>query len=286
MPKNAFYGRSSDSSLREFLTREFESIVWLYKLAPATLNVEDGEYVHEIDVFYCRMKENEYSIKPFSVMDELLPRHTVFIIEYGEKFDLLMHHKEISVVHGEQKWKCGVSEIQRDIRINADTLNIQGQSMDVVYNGLLSQISGLSASTKEEYKEQVDLRKQLESIQKQFMTAVKEQRYADAAMMLHEMKTDDPFAQPELLDNEQLKSVLQRLKAFPIYDYTISDCIFKEAFDNEVRCKVVLFPKTDKEDMRPNATTWYFKPVRYLGEWKLCFRSSAQGDRTFHSSAQ
>ena len=120
----------------------------------------------------------------------------------------------------------------------------------------------------------------------QFMTAVKEQRYADAAMMLHEMKADDPFAQPELLDNEQLKSVLQRLKAFQKYDYTKRDCIFQEAFDNEVRGKVVLFPKTDKEDMRPNATTWYFKPVRYLGEWKLCFRSSAQGDRTFHSSAQ
>lgn len=169
VPKNAFYGKSSDSSLREFLTREFESIVWLYKLAPATLNVEDGEYVHEIDVFYCRMKENEYSIKPFSVMDELLPRHTVFIIEYGEKFDLLMHHKEISFVHGEQKWKCGVSEIQRDIRIDADTLNIQGQSMDAVYNGLLSQISGLSASTREEYKEQVDVRKQIESIQKQII---------------------------------------------------------------------------------------------------------------------
>ncbi|MEI3136637.1 MAG: DUF4391 domain-containing protein [Phocaeicola sp.] len=167
VPKNAFYGRSSDSSLREFLTREFESIVWLYKLATATLNVEDGEYVHEIDVFYCRMKENEYSIKPFSVMDELLPRHTVFIIEYGEKFDLLMHHKEISFVHGEQKWKCGVSEIQRDIRIDADTLNIQGQSMDAVYNGLLSQISGLSVSTREEYKEQVDLRKQIEFLWKQ-----------------------------------------------------------------------------------------------------------------------
>lgn len=167
VPKNAFYGRSSDSSLREFLTREFESIVWLYKFAPATINVEDGEYVHEIDVFYCRMKEDKYSIKPFSAMDELLPRHTVFIIEYGEKFDLLMHHKEISFVHGEQKWKCGVSEIQRDIRIDADTLNIQGQSMDAVYNGLLSQISGLSASTREEYKEQVDLRKQIEFLWKQ-----------------------------------------------------------------------------------------------------------------------
>lgn len=170
VPKNAFFGRASveqKSTLKDFLTREFESIVWLYKLAPATLNVEDGEYVHEIDVFYCRMKEVKYSIKPFSVMDELLPRHTIFIIEYGGKFDLLMHHKEMSVVHGEQKWKCGVGELKRNIRIDADTLNVQGQSMDAVYNGLLSQISGLSASTREEYKEQVDLRKQIEFLWKQ-----------------------------------------------------------------------------------------------------------------------
>lgn len=173
VPKNAFYGRTTDSSLRNFLTREFESIIWLYKLAPATLNVENGESVHEIDVFCCKMKEYGYSIKPFYAMDELLPRHTIFIIEYGGKFDLLMHHKEMSVVHGEQKWKCGISELKRDIRIDADTLNIQGQSMDAVYNGLLSQISGLSASTKEEYKEQVDVRKQIESIQKQIVTLQK-----------------------------------------------------------------------------------------------------------------
>lgn len=173
VPKNAFYVRSNDSSLREFLTREFESIVWLYKLAPATLNVEDGEHVHEIDVFHCRMKENKYSIKPFCAMDGLLPRHTIFIIEHNGKFDLLMHPKEMAVAKGEQKWKCGVSELKCDIQIGTDTLSIQGQSMDTVYNGLLSQISGLSASTKEEYKEQVDLRKQIESIQKQVVALQK-----------------------------------------------------------------------------------------------------------------
>ena len=173
IPKNAFYGRSTDSSLRNFLTREFEGIIWLYKLAPSTLNVEDGEHVHEIDVFYCKMKEDKYSIKPFCAMDGLLPRHTIFIVEYGGKFDLLMHHKEMLLVKGEQKWKCGVSELKCDIRMGANTLSIQGQSMDVVYNGLLNQISGLSASTKEEYKEQADLRKQIESIQKQIMTLQK-----------------------------------------------------------------------------------------------------------------
>lgn len=167
VPKNAFYGRSSDSSLREFLTREFEGIIWLYKLAPATLNVEDGDNMHEIDIFYCKMKENEYSIKPFCAMDELLPRHTIFIIEYGGKVDLLMHHKEMSLVHGEQKWKCGVSELKHDIRIDANTLNIQGQSMDAVYNCLLSQISGLPVSSKEEYKERVELRNHIEILQKQ-----------------------------------------------------------------------------------------------------------------------
>ena len=60
-----------------------------------------------------------------------------------------------------------------DIRMGANTLSIQGQSMDVVYNGLLNQISGLSASTKEEYKEQSDLRKQIESIQKQIVALQK-----------------------------------------------------------------------------------------------------------------
>ena len=79
----------------------------------------------------------------------------------------------MSVVHGEQKWKCGVSELKRDIGIDTNMLNIQGQSMDAVYNGLLSQISGLSVSTQEKYKEQVDLRKQIESVQKQIVSLQK-----------------------------------------------------------------------------------------------------------------
>ena len=47
--------------------------------------------------------------------------------------------------------------------------------------------------------------------------------------------------------------------------YKRQDYIFKEALDNEVRCKVILFPKNDEKDTRPNTTTWYFKPVRFLG---------------------
>lgn len=167
VPKNAFYGRSNDSGLREFLTREFENIIWLYKLAPATLNVTDGERVHEIDVFLCRMKGNYYSVHPFGAMDGLLPRHTLFVIEYGGKFDFLMHHKEMDIVRGDQKWTHGNTELKRDMHLETDVLRIEGQSMDTVYSSLLSQISGLQATDDTEYKEQAELRKQLDVLQKQ-----------------------------------------------------------------------------------------------------------------------
>ncbi len=167
VPKIKFYEKSTGNALRECLTREFESITWLYKLSPTTINVEDGKNVHEIDGFYCRMKEENYSINTFRTIDGLVPRQTFFIIGHGDKHDLLMHHKEMTIVKGEQKWTCGVTEIKENIQINGDTLKIQGQSMDAVYSSLLSQISGLSVSTEQEYKEQAALRKQIENMNRQ-----------------------------------------------------------------------------------------------------------------------
>lgn len=125
---------------------------------------------------------------------------------------------------------------------------------------------------------------QVLNLTNQFMTAIKERRYADAAGMLYEMKADDPFAKPQLLDNDQLKAVLQRLKAFPINDFSVSGYTFKEAADNEVRCSVTLSSEINPRDTRSATTIWYFKPVRYLGEWKLCFRNSTQGDRAFDAA--
>ena len=115
-----------------------------------------------------------------------------------------------------------------------------------------------------------------------FMDAVKEQRYADAVILLHTLKADDAFAQPELLDNDQLETAMQRVKMFPVHSYRIDGYTFKKAYDNDVRCKVFLSPPA--ADGQTVSTVWYFKPVRFLGEWKLCFRSSEQGDRSFEGT--
>lgn len=171
VPKNAFYGRSAQKTwLKDLLTREFESITWLYKLTAQTLNIADGEKVQEIDVFLCRMKEDRYSVNPFCGMDELLPRHTLFIIEYGEHTDLLMHYKEKAVVRGEEKWKRGDTELLKDVDLSGLHFQLVGASLDSVYAGLLGQVSRLKTLSEAEYAQAAAGRKRRQQLQKQLET--------------------------------------------------------------------------------------------------------------------
>jgi hypothetical protein len=177
VPKNAFYGRSAQKTwLKDLLTREFESITWLYKLTAQTLNVADGEKVQEIDIFFCRMKADRYSVNPFSGIDELIPRHTMFIIEYGEHTDLLMHYKEKTLVRGEEKWKLGNTELQRDVDLAGVHFQLAGASLDSVYAGLLGQVSGLNTLSDTEYTQAVADRELKDNLQKQLETLEKKCR--------------------------------------------------------------------------------------------------------------
>lgn len=179
VPKNAFYKRADSAHsawMKQFLTDEFENITWLYKLHPSTLNVEDGEKVHEIDVFVCTMKHDHYSINPFCGLDDLLPRHTMFIVRYGESTDLLMQHKEMAIVAGEEKWTRGKTELQRNVDLGHISFSIEGQSMDKVYGNLLGQVSGLETRSEEDYKAAVELRRKIESTQKQILSLQKQIR--------------------------------------------------------------------------------------------------------------
>ena len=179
VPKNAFYKRADSAHsawMKQFLTDEFENITWLYKLHPSTLNVEDGEKVHEIDVFVCTMKHDHYSINPFCALDDLLPRHTMFIVRYGASTDLLMQHKVMSVVVGEEKWTRGKTELQRNVDLDHISFSIEGQSMDKVYGNLLGQVSGLKTRSEEDYKTAVELRRKIENTQKQILSLQKQIR--------------------------------------------------------------------------------------------------------------
>ena len=201
VPKNAFYKRADAAHsawMKQFLTDEFENITWLYKLHPSTLNVEDGEKVHEIDVFVCTMKHDHYSINPFCGLDDLLPRHTMFIVRYGESTDLLMQHKVMTIVAGEEKWTRGKTELQRNVDLGHISFSIEGQSMDKVYGNLLGQVSGLETRSEEDYKAAVELRRKIESTQKQILSLQKQIRSEKQFNLQMEMNAEARQLKKEL----------------------------------------------------------------------------------------
>ena len=130
IPKAQFVKASSTpTAIRTLLADEFEQIRLLYVLRPDTVNVADGNEVKEIDVFYFRCKSEYYSINPFCGLDDLIPRHTIYIIEHGNKTDLLMQHKRRSVVAGAVKRTREVSKLLTDVNLESRPLKVEGQSL-------------------------------------------------------------------------------------------------------------------------------------------------------------
>ena len=100
-----------------------------------------------------------------------------------------------------------------------------------------------------------------------FLTYVQNEKYADAVMMLHKLNSDDPYATPELLDNNEIEKTMMMLKQFKIQSYAIASIVYESAVNNPTRCTV--FVKNG--DDNPIRTTIELNPINYLGEWKLCF---------------
>lgn len=143
IPKAQFVKASNTpTAMRSLLAEEFEQIRLLYVLRPDTVNVAEGNEVKEIDVFLFRCKTEYYSINPLCGIDDLIPRHTIYIIEHGNHTDLLMQHKRRSVVAGTVKWSHEVSKLLTDIDLATRPLQIEGQNLDRVYFNFFSQMTG------------------------------------------------------------------------------------------------------------------------------------------------
>ena len=67
-------------------------------------------------------------------------------------------------------------------------------------------------------------------------------------------------------------------------DYRINYVIFNKEKDNELKFSVILFPKTDENDHRPNEVGFILRPMRVGDQWYL---TAANGSReSFNSEIQ
>lgn len=193
VPKNAFYKRAKaqrTTALRTFLTEAFTHILWLYKLHPSTLNIADGQQVHEIDVFYCKISTTHIDERLLSELDMLLPRHTLYIMDREGSTDLMMFPKTINAQgHIVQNGKM---EAWMNVDLSAMPLTITGHDMDMLYGDFLGKLSHLNTRTEAEYAKAAEQRQQQELLKRQYAALQKkiknEKQFSRQLEMNRELK--------------------------------------------------------------------------------------------------
>lgn len=196
IPKVKFVKASdTPTAVRDLLTREFEQVRLLYVLRADTLNVAQGEEVTEIDVFYFRAKEDSYSANPFCGLDDLIPRHTLYIINHGDKTDVLMQHKRRIVAGGTAKWKREATHLQREVSLPDVGLRIEGMNMDAVYVNLLAQLAGKEFDSIEDYQQKTaeaerraKLVKQIASLEAKARRETQQRKKFELVKQLNDLK--------------------------------------------------------------------------------------------------
>ena len=155
VPKNAFYKRLEvNTKIKQHFVDDVVSIHWLYKLAPSTINVEDGKQVHEIVVFSTVLKSKECPDDVFLFIDQNMPRHVVFILEYDNRYKVLLNYKEWNSPTSFKIVKTFATEWLTEEQL---TLSLKGQTMDALYEAMAGQISGFGTTKSEDTKRIIEL---------------------------------------------------------------------------------------------------------------------------------
>lgn len=106
----------------------------------------------------------------------------------------------------------------------------------------------------------------------------------DAIAMLHKTDPNDKYAEPQLLDNDQIARMSSIFKLFPIVAHRIDYIKFNQTYANEVKVSAIIAEATETEPEA--ATSYYFKVVDNLGTWMLCTMNTEDQDRRLISNEQ
>lgn len=133
VPKTALYKHLEiNTQLKTRFIDDVERIVWLYKLAPSTMNVDDGKTVHEIVVFRVTLKAEDTPEDVFLTIDHQMPRHVLFMLQHADRGRLLLNYKEWADV---EKTRFNILKTFRTewMPLPEVKLELVGSSLDNIY---------------------------------------------------------------------------------------------------------------------------------------------------------
>lgn len=209
VPKTKFYRfMEVNPRMKAHFVNDVENIRWLYKLSPDTLNVTASDDMKEIEVFVATLKEADCPTDLFTFIDTNMPRHIVFILQYGDNSMLMINYKQ---------WKDDTHTQFRITQMFASPwvptsslqLNIDGQSLPRIYDNFVAQISGIGEHKAGSMEDIVALRQKISKQETELQKLEKRMRrepQVDIQMELHKQ------VKVKRLELQQLKQQLEILK--------------------------------------------------------------------------
>ena len=145
IPKKTFVNQlGANTRIKDHFTNDVVRVEWLAKLAPSTINVADGKEVHEITIFLVPVKDENCPDDIFSFIDGMIPRHTLFILRWGDRTCLHLNYKEWmeSSTNTDKTFRIAKTYRSQWIKDTEISLSIEGLTMDDIYETFVRQVAG------------------------------------------------------------------------------------------------------------------------------------------------
>ena len=171
LPKNKLYENASvNTKLKDKFVNQIEKIVWQYKLAPDTLNLDATNKVPEIQVFDIFLKTKEVDQTLLEVIDKAIPLPIIFQIHKGNKVKIKAAYKRPSE-SANNKWVIE-SYFESEWLDKYSTKQPMPQALDLgkLYEQILKSLMPVeitSSKTTQTIDEQVGIINQINSLQKE-----------------------------------------------------------------------------------------------------------------------
>ncbi len=104
LPKNKIYEHGSPSAaVKALFVRQVERIIWQYKLAPETINIDSTGAVHEIQIFRIDLRTSELKKDVLYCIDRAINFPIIFELYYEEQVKSIASYKRPSEADS-SKW--------------------------------------------------------------------------------------------------------------------------------------------------------------------------------------
>ena len=171
IPKQKFYENLQiTQALKKSFVDQIKVIYWKNKIAATTVNLADGEYVTELEVFTIRLNGGMLDEGVLKQIDREVPYHILFLLEYEGKTQAWIGYKESSG-SGNAAFKVNRYYHTEWMPPEDLPLKVEGLTIDAVYENFVRQIAGdaLIGDETETLKEAVNRSEKRAQLEKQIV---------------------------------------------------------------------------------------------------------------------